>query len=41
MFQGENLKRAGTTLLIVMIGLAVHQAFVAPMIAKSMAKPTK
>lgn len=37
MFSGDNLKRMVTTLAIVMIGLAVHQKFVAPMLAK---KPT-
>lgn len=34
MFSGDNLKRMVTTLAIVMIGLAVHQKFVAPMLAK-------
>jgi hypothetical protein len=40
MFSAESLKRAGMTLLIVMVGLAVHQKFVAPMIAKK-AAPAK
>lgn len=34
MFSAESLKRAGMTLVIVMVALAVHQKFVAPMIAK-------
>jgi hypothetical protein len=37
MFSGDNLKRMVTTLAIVMVGLAVHQKFVAPLLAK---KPT-
>jgi hypothetical protein len=37
MFSADNLKRMVTTLAIVMVGLAVHQKFVAPMLAK---KPT-
>ncbi len=30
MFSAENLKKAGVTLVIVMIALAVHQKYVAP-----------
>lgn len=43
MFSTENLKKMGTTLVIVMVALAVHQKFVAPMIAskKSIVPPTK
>jgi hypothetical protein len=37
MFTGDNVKRMVTTLAIVMVALAVHQRFVAPMLAK---KPT-
>lgn len=40
MFTSENLKKIGTTLAIVMVGLAVHQIVVAPYIAKKLAKPT-
>jgi hypothetical protein len=34
MFTKENTKKFGITLLAVMVGLAVHQSFVAPRIAK-------
>lgn len=34
----EALVKAGVTLAIVMVALAVHQKFVAPMIAKSNTK---
>jgi hypothetical protein len=34
----EALVKAGVTLAIVMVALAVHQKYVAPMIAKSNAK---
>jgi hypothetical protein len=34
MFSADNLKKMGTTLVIVMVALAVHQRFVAPMVAK-------
>lgn len=37
MFSTENLKKMGTTLLIVMVALAVHQKFVAPRISKATA----
>jgi len=37
MFSADNLKKMGTTLVIVMVGLALHQKFVAPMLTK---KPT-
>ena len=37
MWSKENLKKMGVTLAIVMIGLAVHQAVVAPAIAKTIA----
>jgi hypothetical protein len=38
MFTTENLKKGAFTLAIVMVALAVHQAVVAPRIAK-LAKP--
>lgn len=43
MFTGENVKKMVTTLAIVMIGLAIHQKFVAPMIAgkKPVTPPAK
>ncbi len=42
MFTTENLKKMGTTLVIVMVALAVHQKFVAPMLTKKSAvAPTK
>jgi hypothetical protein len=34
MFSTDNLKKMGTTLVIVMVALAVHQKFVAPMLVK-------
>lgn len=34
MFSADSLKKMATTLVIVMVGLAVHQKFVAPMLAK-------
>ena len=34
MLSTENLKKAGMTLVIVMIALAVHQKFVSPMLVK-------
>lgn len=37
MFSADNLKRMVTTLAVVMVALAVHQKFVAPMLVK---KPT-
>ena len=33
MFSTENLKKAGTTLVIVLVALAIHQKFVAPKLA--------
>lgn len=41
MFSADNVKRMVTTLAIVMVALAVHQKFVAPMIAKKAAPATK
>ena len=41
MFSSESLKKAGMTLVIVMVALAVHQKFVAPMLAKKSAPATK
>lgn len=41
MFSGDNLKRMVATLAIVMVGLAVHQKFVAPLLAKKAGTPTK
>lgn len=43
MFTTENLKKMGVTLVVVMAALALHQKFVAPMIAskKSTVPPTK
>jgi len=42
MFTIENLKKMGTTLVIVMVALAVHQKFVAPKLTKKSAiAPTK
>jgi hypothetical protein len=41
MFTAENLKKGAMTLAIVMVALAVHQKFVAPMIAKKAAPATK
>jgi hypothetical protein len=38
MFTAENTKKMVTTLVIVMVALAVHQKFVAPMLAKTPAK---
>jgi hypothetical protein len=38
MFPKENLKKAGVTLLVVMVGLALHQIVVAPRIAKMQLK---
>jgi len=34
MFSTDNLKKMATTLVIVMVALAVHQKFVAPMLVK-------
>jgi len=34
MFTAENVKRMATTLVIVMVALAVHQKFVSPMLVK-------
>jgi hypothetical protein len=34
MFSADNLKKMGATLVIVMVALAVHQKFVAPMLVK-------
>lgn len=34
MFSKENLTKAGTTLVVVLIALAIHQKFVAPMLVK-------
>jgi hypothetical protein len=34
MFKKENLAKMATTLVIVMVALAVHQKFIAPRIAK-------
>jgi hypothetical protein len=34
MFSSESLKKAGMTLAIVMVALAVHQKFVAPLLVK-------
>jgi hypothetical protein len=33
MFSGENLKKTVGTLVIVMVALAVHQRFIAPILA--------
>ncbi len=41
MFSTENLKRGVFTLAIVMVALAVHQKFVAPMLVKKPTTPTK
>jgi hypothetical protein len=41
MFSSESLKKAGMTLVIVMVALAVHQKFVAPMLVKKATTPTK
>jgi len=42
MFSAENLKKMGVTLVIVMVALAAHQKFVAPLIAgKAKAPATK
>jgi len=38
MFTTDNVKKMATTLVIVMVALAVHQKFVAPRLA---GKPTK
>ena len=37
MFSTDNVKKMATTLVIVMVALAVHQKFVAPILVK---KPT-
>ena len=37
MFTAENLKKAGTTLVVVMIALAIHQKFVAPRLSPKVA----
>lgn len=34
MFSKENLKHAGTTVVVVLIALAIHQKFIAPMLVK-------
>ena len=34
MFSTDNVKKMATTLVIVMVALAVHQKFVAPMLVK-------
>jgi hypothetical protein len=34
MFSTDNVKKMATTLVIVMVALAVHQRFVAPMLVK-------
>lgn len=34
MFTKQNLTAAGTTLIVLMIGLAIHDKFVAPMLLK-------
>lgn len=39
MFSKENLVQAGTTLVVVMIALAVHQKIVAPMLSKKPVAP--
>lgn len=39
MFSADSLKKMATTLVIVMVGLAVHQKFVAPMLAKKATTP--
>jgi hypothetical protein len=42
MFSGDNLKKMVVTLAVVMVGLALHQKFVAPMLTKKSAPaPTK
>jgi len=33
MFKAEHLKAAGTTLVVVLVALAIHQKFVAPKLA--------
>lgn len=35
MFSTENVKKMATTLVIVMVALAVHQKYVAPRLAKT------
>jgi hypothetical protein len=39
MFSADNVKKMATTLVIVMVALAVHQKFVAPMLAKKAIPP--
>ena len=39
MFSKENLVQAGTTLVVVMIALAVHQKIVATMLSKKPVAP--
>jgi hypothetical protein len=39
MFSSESLKKAGMTLAIVMIALAVHQKYVAPLLVKKPIAP--
>jgi hypothetical protein len=39
MFSSESLKKAGMTLAIVLVALAVHQKFVAPMLTKKAVAP--
>ena len=39
MFSTENLKKGAFTLAIVMVGLAVHQKFVAPLLVKKAVAP--
>lgn len=41
MFSSENLKKAGTTLVVVLIALAVHQKFISPMLVKKPAIAAK
>ena len=41
MFSTENVKRMATTLVIVMVALAVHQKFVAPMLVKKASPAAK
>lgn len=41
MFTTENLKKGAFTLVIVMVALAVHQKFVAPMLVKKPIVPAK
>ncbi len=41
MFSSENLKKAGTTLVVVLVALAIHQKFISPMLVKKPAIAAK